>query len=323
MTHETVRAANLIGHNFLSFCRESRLSWSKLVAIFSETIDEWSADNAPRLSASLAYYALLSMAPLLIVIIAVAALLFEREAAQGQLIWQIRGLLGPDSAATIQQVLHSAHKTGNGVLATIVSLLTMLFGGSAVVLELQGALNVIWHVAPKQEKSAVSWVLAIAKERFYAFELILGAGLLLLISLLLNVILSSVGHFVNSLLPAPEFVLQIEEFVLSLIVITILFAAIYKVLPSVRLTWCDVIVGAAFTALLFTIGKQLIGIYLGKVGVGSAYGAAGSLVVVLVWVYYSALLFFMGAEFTKVYARRHGSHQGLSAPPTIKRRSNA
>jgi membrane protein len=245
---------------------------------------------------------LLSLAPILIVVVAVAALAFGQKAAQGQLIWEIQGLVGAEGARAIQGLIQSADKPATGTMATVLGVLTLVLGASAVVVELRDALNTIWHV-PAATFSSLRGFLRLARERFYLFGLILGVGFLLLVSLALNAAIAALG----SLLPAPESVLHLAVFVISFLVITFLFAAIYKFLPDVQLKWSDVIVGACFTSLLFTIGKELIGIYLGKASFGSTYGAAGSLVIVLVWVYYSSQLFFFGAEFTKIYTNTFGS----------------
>jgi len=276
--------------------------------LLAETANEWSDDNAPRLSASLAFYTLLSMAPVLVVVVAVAGFVFGPDAAQGRLAWEIQGLVGRDGAKAIQTVIHAAYKPATGVIAAVLSLLTLLWGASSVAVELRDALNTIWHVSIGQSHTRLGSMLRIISDRAYGFGLVLGAGFLLMVSLLLNALIAAMGHYFGSSLALPETALQIVTSLVSLIVTTFLFAAIYKFLPDVHLKWSDVIVGAAFTSLVFTAGKQLIGIYLGKAGIASAYGAAGSLVIALVWVYYSAQLFFLGAEFTKVYTRRLGSH---------------
>ncbi len=279
---------------------------------FRETLNAWLDDNAPRLGAALAFYSLLSVAPLLIVVVAVAALVFGREAAQGQLIRQIQDLVGLEGARAIQGMIQSADKPATGTVATLLGLLTLTLGASGVVVELRDALNTIWHVPATPGVSSFGGFVRMARERFYLFGLILGVGFLLLISLALNAAIAALGSlFVNYLPPASESLLSAGVFIISFIVITFLFSAIYKFLPAVDLQWSDVIVGASFTSLLFTLGKQLIGLYLGKAGFGSTCGAAGSVVIVLVWIYYSAQLFFFGAEFTKIYTDKFGS--GLTA----------
>ena len=295
-------------HEILRHVRDfSNLRVKELLGMFKETASEWVNDRAPRLGASLAFYTLLSLAPLLIVIVAVAALVYGQEAARGQLVWQIQGLVGPDGARAIQGLVQGAYKPGTGVIATLLGFLTLAFGASSVVVELRDALNTIWHVPLDRGNSGLSSIFLLVKERFYSFAMILGVGFLLLVSLVLNAWIAAMGKFFASALPTPESLLHVATFLISFLVITFLFAAIYKMLPEVRLQWSDVAVGASVTALLFTIGKQLIGLYLGKTSFGSTYGAAGSLVIVLVWVYYSAQLFFLGAEFTKVYTKTFGS----------------
>jgi membrane protein len=233
---------------------------------------------------------------------------YGKDAAEGQLFWEIRGLLGPEGAKVIQAVVQSAYKPGTGLIATLLGLVTLAIGATSVVVELSDALNTIWRVpTPDGDKGLVAGIRRIVKERFYSFAMVLGIGFLLLVSLVLSAWLAAMGRFFRSFLPAPEPILEAATFLISFMVITALFAAIYKLLPAVRLEWSDVIIGASVTSLMFTIGKQLVGLYLGKAGFGSTYGAAGSLVVLLVWVYYSAQLFFLGAEFTKVYTRTFGS----------------
>jgi membrane protein len=279
---------------------------AEIGALLKETGKAWIDDNAPRLGASLAFYTLLSLAPILIVVVAIAALAFGQKAAQGQLIWEIRDLVGTEGARAIQDLIQSAYKPATGTMATVLGVLTLVLGASAVVVDLRDALNTIWHV-PAAPFSGLRSFLRLAKERFYLFGLTLGVGFLLLVSLALNAAIAALGSLFGLLLPVSESVLHLAVFLISFLVITFLFAAIYKCLPDVRLKWSDVIVGACFTSLLFTIGKQIIGIYLGKASFGSTYGAAGSLVIVLVWVYYSSQLFFFGAEFTKIYTETFGS----------------
>lgn len=284
-----------------------RLRGAEIGALLKQTVNAWFADNAPRLGAALAFYTLLSLAPLLIVVVAIAALAFGQKAAQGQLIWEIQDLVGPEGARAIQDLIQSAYKPAAGTMATILGLSTLVLGASAVVVELRDALNLIWHVPEVAAFSSVRGLFRLIRERFYLFGLILGVGFLLLVSLALNAAAAALGSVLGSRLHTSESVLHVAVFLISFVVITCLFAAIYKFLPDVQLKWSDVIVGACFTSMLFTIGKQLIGIYLGKASFGSTYGAAGSLVVVLVWVYYSAQLFFFGAEFTKIYTETFGS----------------
>lgn len=288
--------------------RISRLHVRDIVGLVREAAGEWSEDNALRLSASLAFYTLLSLAPLLVVIVAVAAVAFGRKAAEGQLAWEIQGMLGMDQARAVETLILGALKPNRSGIATLLSVITLALGATAVVVELQDALNLIWHVPAAQNRSRLAGVLSLVKQRFYCFVIVLAVGFLLLVSVVLSTWITAVGQSFGPLFPVHETGLHAATFLGSFVVITFLFAAIYKVMPDVELQWGDVLIGACFTALVFTMGKQLIGLYLGEAGIGTGYGAAGSLVVVLVWVYYSAQLFFFGAEFTKVYTRRFGSH---------------
>ena len=270
------------------------------------TLSCWSDDKAPRLAASLAYYTALSLAPLIVVVLAIAGLAFGRAAAQGQLVWQIREITGPSGARAIQALVDGARKPATGILATALGLTTLFFGATSAVVELTDALNTIWHVQIPAA-TGLRNIKRLLKDRFLSFAMVAGIGFLLLASLFVNAWLAAVGKYFAQRLPMPEGLLEAANFIVSFLVITFLFAIIFRVLPDVRLKWSDVAIGAAVTSLLFSVGKLLIGMYLGKSTVGSAYGAAGSFVVLLVWVYYSALVFFLGAEFTKVYTHTFGS----------------
>lgn len=282
----------------------------RTVALVGEVFDQWSRDNAPRLAASLAYYTILSSAPLLVISIVVADRFFGQQAVEGQLAWEIQTLVGGQAAQAIQALLSNAHRPNTGLIATILSLATLVAGASSVVVELHSALNLIWGIPDPDAGSWFGSVVGFLRQRFYSSLMILGAGCLLLVSLIASLVVTTIADFFRPLLPMPEGVLHLAAFLLSFLVVTLLFGAIYKLLPDVRLHWSDVLIGAAVTALLFAIGKQLLAIYLGRVGFQSTYGAAWTLVIFLVWVYYSAQLFFLGAEFTKVYTRRYGSHSG-------------
>ena len=280
---------------------------AKLKAIFElfrDAFNEWNEDKAPRLAAALSYYTVFSIAPLFIVVIAVAGLAFDQQAVQGRLDEQIQGLVGREGADVIQEVIQNASKPQENAIATILGVATLLLGAGGVFGQLQDALNTVWGVEPKPGRG----ILATIKDRFISFTMVLGVGFLLLVSLVISAILAALNGFISGLLPQSEFLLQIVNFVISFGIITLLFALIFKILPDVDIQWRDVGIGAAFTALLFTIGKLAIGLYLGNSGVSSTYGAAGSLVLVLLWVYYSAQILLFGAEFTQVYARRYGSH---------------
>jgi membrane protein len=284
--------------------------YRRFASLLGQIFDEWSRDDVPRLAASLAYYTILSSAPLLVISIALADRVFGEQAVQGQLAWEIQTLVGGPAAQAIQAVIRGAHRPTSGLTATLLSIATLMVGASSVVLELHSALNLIWGVAESDAGWWLGNIFAFIKQRFYSALIVLAAGCLLLISLIASVFITAIGKFFLPLLPTPEWVLHLAAFAASFIVVTLLFGAIYKLLPDVHLRWSDVMMGASVTSLLFTIGKQLLAIYLGRVGFESTYGAAWTVVLCLVWVFYSAQLFFLGAEFTKVYSRTYGSHSG-------------
>jgi membrane protein len=248
------------------------------------------------------FYTVFALAPGLIVIIALAALLLGQEAAQGQIINQVQDLIGFAGAQAIQAAIESARSAGGSLVATSLGALTLLFGLWGVFGELQDALNTIWGVTARPWRGVIGAI----KDRFWSFTMVVGIGFLLLVSLAASAWLAAVGKFFAQLSPLPVAVMETANALLSFVTITLMFAVIYKLLPDVMITWQDVWVGAAVTALLFTIGKSLIGLYLGR-STASVYGAAGSLIVILLWIYYSAQVVFFGAEFTKVYSRRFGS----------------
>lgn len=272
-------------------------------ALLKGTGEDWLEDKAARLAAALAYYTVLSLAPLLIVAVSVAGLIFGEEAARGQIAAQIQGLVGPEAGEAIQSILASAKKPSSGIIGTIVGAGVLLFGASGVFGELQDSLNTIWEVQPKPGRG----VWGLIRDRLFSFTMVLGVAFLLLVSLVISAGLAAAGDLLSSRLPGGETLWHVLNFVIGVAVITGLFALIYKVVPDVKIRFGDVLVGALVTALLFTVGRLLIGLYIGKSSVGSPFGAAGSLVVIVVWVYYSANILFLGAEFTQVYATRFGS----------------
>lgn len=273
--------------------------------MLKETFREWKEDEALQLGAALAYYTIFSIAPMLLVVISVAGLVWEREAVQGQIVQQAQGLVGRDGAEAIQtMVVNAGKREGTGILATVIGLVTILFGATGVFAQLQSSLNHIWNVEPKPGAG----VKGLLKVRLVSFGMILAIGFLLLVSLVISAGLAALDSFMGGLMPAAHFLVSALAFLVGFAVITLLFALIYRFLPDVRIAWRDVWIGAAFTSLLFVIGKFLIGLYLGNSSVGSTYGAAGSLVVLLLWIYYSTQILFFGAEFTQVYAKHRGSH---------------
>jgi membrane protein len=270
-------------------------------ALLTETFCEWYEDRAARLGAALAYYTVFALAPSLILIIALAGLFLGKEAAEGQIVREVQELVGRRAAEAIQAAIANA-RTEGGLIATGLGVVTLLFGLWGVFGELQDALNTIWRVTPRPGRG----VLDVIRQRFWSFAMVVGIGFLLLVSLAVSAALAVLGKFFFWLLPTPAYLIEGINAVFSWFVITLLFAVIYKLLPDVTIPWSNVWIGAGVTALLFTIGKSVIGLYLGRSTAASTYGAAGSLVVVLIWIYYSAQVLFFGAEFTKVYSRHAG-----------------
>lgn len=271
------------------------------VPLLQKTYNKWSDHNAPRLGASVAFYTLLSFAPLLMLLIAVIGLVMTKDKAQNALIDQANQMVGAHGAETVKSLVSSAQKPASGILATVISFVVLLFGASGVFTELHDALNIIWDATPK----ATSGLMGLVKERLFSFGMILSLGFLLLVSLIVSAGLALIGKFFSQVLPLPHAFFQAVNFVVSFAVISFIFALLFKFVPAVHISWRNVIVGAIGTAFLFTVGKLLLALYLEKAAVGSTYGAAGSLVAVVVWVYYSAQIFFFGAEFTRVYADAH------------------
>jgi membrane protein len=281
------------------------VDFSPVTAFLREVLQKWSSDNALTLGAALAYYTIFSIAPLLVLAIAVAGLVFGRAAAQGEIVTQIQGMLGPSGAELIESMIQRASEPTSGVIATVISLLTMFFGASGVFGQLQGSLNRIWGADGSRRKGMKGQL----QRRAASFSMILGIGFLLFVSLALSALISGLHGFIDEYLTVPSELLSLANLTVSFLIVTALFAMIFKLLPDARIEWRDVWLGAVVTALLFTIGKSLIGLYLGRAGVTSVYGAAGSLVLVLLWVYYSSQLLFLGAELTEVYSRRYGSRR--------------
>lgn len=274
-----------------------------IIRLLKETFQEWQDDNASRLAASLAYYTIISLAPLLILVIAIAGAVFGEEAARGEIVYQIQGLVGTEGAKVIETAIENSNKPDVRNFASLISLVVLIFGASGVFAELQDALNIIWEVKVKPGQGIGIFI----RKRILSFSAILGIGFLLLVSLVISAVLSIFNTYFSSLIPGIDFIWQIINFFVAFGIVTLLFAFMFKYLPDAEISWRDVWMGAMITSLLFSIGKQALGAYLGGGSFGSTYGAAGSLVVILVWVYYSAQILFFGAEFTQVYARRYGS----------------
>jgi membrane protein len=272
----------------------------ELISIFTTTFASWNKHEAPRLGAALAFYTILSLSPLVIIVVAVGGLIFSRSTAETHILSQVQAMIGPDGGKAVESMLANAQKPAAGIIGTTVGLLSLLFGASGVFTELRSALNLIWEVKPEE----TSGIVALLRERFFSFGMVLSIGFLLLVSLVLSTVLAAIGKFFGGLLPVPAGVLEVVNFLLSYIGVATLFGLIFRFVPEAKVRWDNVWLGACVTAILFTIGKTLIGLYLGKSSVGSTYGAAGSVIVVIVWVYYSAQIFFFGAEFTHAYAER-------------------
>ena len=270
--------------------------------LIKEAFGEWQQDKASLLAAALAYYTVFSITPLLVIAISIAGTVFGEEAAQGEIVGQINQLVGQQGAEAIETALANADRPQLGSAASIISIVLLFIGASGVFAQLQEALNTVWNVKAKPNQGIWGFI----RKRLLSFGIVLSIGFMLLVSLILSAMLSGIGKLEINLLPGLTPLWQIANFVVSFCFITLLFALIYKYLPDVKIRWKDVVVGAITTAFLFTIGKFLIGLYLGRGSLGSTYGAAGSLIVFLAWVFYSAQILLFGAELTQVYARKYG-----------------
>lgn len=273
------------------------------ISLFWKALQAWQADKAPRLGAALAYYTLFAMSPVLLVVIAIAGLVFGPEAVRGEIVTQIDGLIGTEGAHTVQRMLEYAYRPREGRLASIVAGVTFALAVTGAFLELQAALNTVWRVKP-QPKPGID-VVDFVRRRLRSFALVATIAFLLMVSLVVSAGLSALAAWLGRRAAALPVLLQIANQVVSLGIMTALFAALYRVLPDVKLRWRNVLVGGFVTAVLFTAGKYLIGLYLGRSAVTSAYGAAASVVVLMIWVYYTAQIVLLGAEFTRVYSEHH------------------
>src|SRR5688572_14915129 len=286
----------------------------QMFGLLKQAVSSWSADYAPSMGAALSYYTLFSIAPLLLIVISVAGLLFGDDAVRGEVFGQLQGILGSDGAKAVEDMLQSVAKTGEGIVATVTGVAVLLLGATTVFGELQNALDRIWR-APAREQSSGWWNLL--RTRLLSFGMVLGIAFLLMVSLILSAAVSALGKWFGG---GAEALAHLLELLFSFGLMTVLFALIYKFIPRVHIAWRDVWIGAAVTALLLSVGKFLIGLYLGKSSVASSFGAAGSLVVMMVWVYYAAQIFLLGAEFTWVYAHESGSRRGQPRPGAEERK---
>ena len=273
-------------------------------ALARKAVSAYADDYAPSMGAAIAYYTVFSLAPLLVIVIAVAGALFGREAVQGMIVTQLGGLIGREGAVFVQALVRNASDTEQGLVAGLVSMVVLVIGATTVFAELQRALDRIWHV-PESARPSGIW--GLLRARLLSFGLILGLAFLLMVSLVVSTAVAALGEWTGGMIPGWEVALQALNTLVSVSITTLLFAMIFKLMPSTPIAWRDVGIGALVTAVLFEVGKLLIGLYLGKSGVTESFAAAGSLVVLLAWVYYASQIFLLGAEFTKVYADEHGS----------------
>lgn len=287
---------------------------NKYFDVAKQTFREFGEDKAPRLGAALAYYTIFSIGPLLLIAVAMAGIFLGQEAAQGQISAELGKIFGSQMSQALEQMIQAAAKPKSGTMATIVGVVMLLVGASGLFAQLKDALNTIWNVEPKKSGGIVG----IIRQRFLSMAMVLAIGFLLLISLAFDAVISAMGPWLGRLVGG-EAIVHAIQLILSFGISVVLFAAIFRVLPDLEIAWRDVWLGSVLTSILFVVGKWGLGLYLGKAAVGSAYGAAGSLVILLVWVYWSAQILFLGAEFTQVYARTFGSLRG----DTSKREARA
>lgn len=289
----------------------------EIFRLFKLSFNSWLQHNATRLGAALAFYTVWSIAPLVILAVAIASLIFSKSAAQAHLLDDVQALVGFQGRESVQAILQHGQKITTGIFSTIVGVLTLVSGASGVFQELRSALNEIWGANPQ----ASSGIRGMLKERVFSFGLVLSVGFVLLVSLLVSAMLAALSKFFSGLLPIPPMVFNIFNDLLSLAGIAFLIACIFKFVPACRVDWRDVRVGAVVTAILFIVGKTLLGVYLGRSTTASSYGAAGSLVVLVIWVYYSAQIFFFGAEFTHTHALANRNALSPSKTQRIERKA--
>jgi membrane protein len=273
-------------------------------ALVSGSVNAFIDDEALTRGAAIAFYTVTSIGPVLFIVVAIAGLVFGEDAARGAITDQLGGLIGQQGSELLQTAIQSASRRSAGLIAAAVGIGTLIITASSVFTELQQTLNVIWRAEPRGTTMS-----RLIRARAASLGLVGALGFLLLVSLVISTLLSALSDYINAYLPSGHLILQTLTFLISFGLITLLFGAIYKVLPDRNIEWHDVLVGALVTAFLFTVGKLLISFYIGSTAIASSYGAAGSLIVVLLWIYYSTQIFLLGAEFTKVYASHHGSHQ--------------
>jgi membrane protein len=277
---------------------ENAMDFKGFISLFRRSFDDWNRHNDARMGAALAFYTISSISPLVILVLAIVSLVFNKNAAEAHLLAKVQSLVGTQGRESVQTILVHAHHTFGGIFSSIAGVIVLFLGASGVFQELRAGLNSIWE----SEAKVRSGISGLVRERVLSFGLVLGLGFVLIVSLIVSAALSAIAAWFSDLLPVPPMLLEAFNFVVSFAGIAMLMACILKYVPAAHVEWRDVRVGATVTALLFTLGKWLLGLYLGMSSPGSAYGAAGSLVVLVVWVYYSAQIFYLGAEFTHVHA---------------------
>lgn len=295
----------------------SRVRWQDIKPLLNESFEQWQVHNATRLGASLAFYALLSIAPLLLVLVSIVGLVFGHSTAQKAIVEHVRVLIGPTAGNALAAFIEGSRNRTHGIVATAFGVVTLLFSASGVVTELRDALNTIWDV-PQGDLTGMRMVTGFIKRRLFSFAIVLLVGLVLIVSLAVSAWINAIGALIPSFSGFETTLLDLASSFITFVVIACIFAAIYKIMPDVSIEWRDVIWGSIVTSILFTIGKQVLGIYLGRASYTSTYGAAGSIVVLIAWVYYSAQIFFLGAEFTKAFARRYGSFRAKKPESMVK-----
>ncbi|GGA52428.1 YihY/virulence factor BrkB family protein [Okeania sp. KiyG1] len=279
------------------------MNYKIIFRLLKKTVQEWQKDKAPILAAALTYHTLFSIAPLFIIAVAIAGFVFGKSAAEGELVTQLENFMGQQIAETIEQLVINISRPESGIIATLIGVATLFWGASNLFAQLKLALNMIWNVSPPPDRGIVGFI----QDRLLSVGMVLGAGLVLILLLVASAVLTAINQWLNKILNTPDGIWSLIDISISFGIVILLFAGIYKFLPDVKIAWSDVWIGSAITAVLFTIGKSLIGLYLGNSGAGSAYGVAGSLVVLLLWINYSWQILFFGAEFTQIWANKYGS----------------
>ena len=295
-----------------TYTKEIRLvNIKKIFGLIKQTVQQWQQDKAPILAAALTYHTLFSIAPLFIIAVAIAGFVFGKSAAEGELVTQLENFMGSPVANTIEKLVLNISRPQSGLIATFIGIATLFWGASNLFAQLKLALNIIWNITPPPNRGIGGFI----KDRLLSVGMVLGVGLVLILLLVISTILTTINQWLNTVLNTPDGIWSLVDISISFGIVMLLFAGVYKFLPDVKIVWNDVWIGAGITAILFTIGKILIGLYLGNSGIGSAYGFAGSLVVLLLWINYSWQILFFGAEFTQIWANKYGS-QIVAKPKT-------